>query len=115
MRPSTPILALTASLPLLTTAQLGADETICSFLYGTAYTDACCHSVISRGASAPCTDIEYVGNLTLCSTRHYPTGWAVCVEKVTFEDSIYISKEGKRVRGDGRWEMGFGYKMVLKY
>jgi hypothetical protein len=70
-------------LPLLATGQqLGANETICQFLYGTDYRDACCHTVISRGVNAPCTDIEYVRNLTECGIRHYPTGWAVCVEKV---------------------------------
>jgi hypothetical protein len=84
MRLSTPIIALVASLPLLATAQLGFDETICEFLYGTDYTDACCHTVISRGVNAPCTDIEYVSNLTECSTKHCPTGWAVCVERVSF-------------------------------
>ncbi|KAI4913414.1 uncharacterized protein J4E92_009763 [Alternaria infectoria] len=81
MRFTAPIIALAASLPLLTTAQMGPDDTICGFLYGTDYTDACCHTVISRGVNAPCTDIEYVSNLTECSTYHYPTGWAVCVEK----------------------------------
>jgi hypothetical protein len=84
MRLSTPIMALAASLTLPATAQLGSDETICEFLYGTDYTDACCHTVISRGVNAPCTDIEYVSNLTECSTKHYPTGWAVCVERVSF-------------------------------
>jgi len=84
MRFTAPIIALAASLPLLTTAQMGPDDTICGFLYGTDYTDACCHTVISRGVNAPCTDIEYVSNLTECSTYHYPTGWAVCVEKVWY-------------------------------
>ncbi|KAH6875043.1 hypothetical protein BKA58DRAFT_418671 [Alternaria rosae] len=78
MRFYTPLLVLFAS---LTTAQMGPDDTICEFLYGTDYTDACCHTVISRGVNAPCTDIEYVSNLTECSTYHYPTGWAVCIEK----------------------------------
>ncbi|KAI4681714.1 uncharacterized protein J4E84_007309 [Alternaria hordeiaustralica] len=64
MRFTAPIIALAASLPLLTTAQMGPDDTICEFLYGTDYTDACCHTVISRGINAPCTDIEYVSNLT---------------------------------------------------
>jgi len=82
MRFTAPTIALLASLPLLTTAQMGPDDTICGFLYGTDYTDACCHTVISRGINAPCTDIEYVSNLTECSTYHYPTGWAVCIEKV---------------------------------
>ncbi|KAI4703567.1 hypothetical protein J4E89_009988 [Alternaria sp. Ai002NY15] len=57
MRFTTPIkaiiaLAASASLPLLTTAQMGPDDTICGFLYGTDYTDACCHTVISRGEPA---------------------------------------------------------------
>jgi hypothetical protein len=82
MRYSTPIIALAVSLVHLATAQLSSDDTICGFLYGTDYTDACCHTVISRGMNAPCTDIEYVSNLTECSTNHFPTGWAVCVEKV---------------------------------
>ncbi|RYN48215.1 hypothetical protein AA0118_g11899 [Alternaria tenuissima] len=76
MRYLTPIIALAASLAHLTTAQLGSHDTICGFLYGTDYTDACCHTVISRGLNAPCTDIEYVSNLTECSTHHFPTGWA---------------------------------------
>ncbi|KAH8621854.1 hypothetical protein IG631_23476 [Alternaria alternata] len=81
MRYSTPVIALAVSLVHLATAQLGSDDTICGFLYGTDYTDACCHTVISRGVNAPCTDIEYVSNLTDCSSNHFPTGWAVCVEK----------------------------------
>ena len=82
MRYSTPIISLAVSLVHLATAQLGSDDTICEFLYGTDYTDACCHTVISRGVNALCTDIEYVSNLTGCSSNHFPTGWAVCVEKV---------------------------------
>jgi hypothetical protein len=82
MRYSSPIIALAVFLVHLTTAQLGSDDTICGFFYGTDYTDACCHTVISRGLNAPCTDIEYVSNLTECSTNHFPTGWAVCVENV---------------------------------
>ena len=99
MRFTAPIIALAASLPLLTTAQIGPDDTICGFLYGTDYTDACCHTVISRGVNAPCTDIEYVSNLTECSTYHYPTGWAVCVEKVRTFPLIPRNPGGRRREG----------------
>jgi len=105
MRFTAPLIALAASLPLLTTAQMGPDDTICGFLYGTDYTDACCHTVISRGVNAPCTDIEYVSNLTECSTYHYPTGWSVCVEKV--RTSPLIPRNPGRAEKRGEESDGF--------
>jgi hypothetical protein len=65
-----------------------ADETICESIFGSSYTDACCSIIISRGPNSPCTDIKYVSNLTECSTRHYPTGWAVCVLKVCLHTQL---------------------------
>ncbi|KAF1352993.1 hypothetical protein EJ07DRAFT_158816 [Lizonia empirigonia] len=42
--------------------------------------DACCDSIISRGASAPCAAPELVSNVTDCTMDRSPTGWACCVE-----------------------------------
>jgi hypothetical protein len=66
-------------LPLLTSGNMGSDTSVCEYLYGSAYTDACCHTV--RSASTHLAS-EYVSNFTECSAKHYPTGWAVCLEKV---------------------------------
>lgn len=44
--------------------------------------DACCDSLISRGASAPCAALELVSNVTDCTMDKSPTGWACCVELV---------------------------------
>jgi hypothetical protein len=55
---------------------------VCRYLYGSNYYDACCRTVISRGIKSPCTDIEYVIHITECTTQCYPTGWAVCYDKV---------------------------------
>ncbi|KAI4959930.1 hypothetical protein J4E86_001548 [Alternaria arbusti] len=86
MRFTAPIIALAASLPLLTTAQMGPDDTICGFLYGTDYTDACCHTVISRGVNAPCTDIEYEPAYPASGPLfgHGPSG--IVSEYMTLED-----------------------------
>ncbi|KAF1934907.1 hypothetical protein EJ02DRAFT_488100, partial [Clathrospora elynae] len=73
--------ALTAFvLPLFATAQ-DPPETICEMYIGSAYADGCCSTLLSRGPTAPCADIAYVANATLCTIEDYPTGWAVCVEK----------------------------------
>ncbi|KAB2099047.1 hypothetical protein AG0111_0g12618 [Alternaria gaisen] len=88
MRYLTPIIALAASLAHLTTAQLDSHDTICGFLYGTDYTDACCHTVISRGLNAPCTDIEYEYSDSGPLFGHGPSG--IVTPEMTMDQLIQV-------------------------
>ncbi|KAF7672556.1 hypothetical protein GT037_009587 [Alternaria burnsii] len=91
MRYLTPIIALAASLAHLTTAQLGSHDTICRFLYGTEYTDACCHTVISRGLNAPCTDIEDYTFARIMTAARKETGVQVECRMAFATPSTYVS------------------------
>jgi hypothetical protein len=78
---STPTIALLFA--FLTTAQMSPEDSICTYFYGPDFTDACCPSITSSGPGSPCTDIVYVDNLTMCTSGAFPTGWSVCVERVS--------------------------------